>query len=127
MRGSRFALAAALLAAAACGGEARPSATVAPSTAPVTTAPATPSGPSRSDVGTSLRNAAIAAEEYQVEAGTYPNDVSALGANGFEPEPGVTVGVVRSGKSYYCLKASGGGVTLYFASDVGKVSEKPCS
>jgi hypothetical protein len=113
----------------ACGDEpAKPAATVAPSTTPPATAPATtPAGPTRDDVVASLRSAAIAAEAYYTDASVYPPDTARLREAGFEPEPGVTVDILSPGKTYYCLKGTGGGLTLYFASDVGKVSEKPCS
>jgi len=127
MRGSRYALAALLATAlAGCGdGAAEPAATVAPSTVAPTTA--APSGPTRDDVVASLRSAAIAAEAYYTDESVYPPDAARLREAGFEPEPGVTVTIHSPSKTYYCLKGTGGGVTLYFASPVGTVSEKPCS
>lgn len=122
MRGRSYVVA--LLFLAACGNDdgGTPQATQAPTTAAASTA-----APSESDVASTLKEAAIAAEEYSVDKETYPANLAELTATGFQPIPGVTVAVVSASKTAYCLSAAGGGVTLYYSSTVGKVSPQRCS
>lgn len=119
MRGSRHLLAA-LLALAACGGGDDPG------TTPTTPAPTTAAA-SRNDVGQALKDAAIAAETYYSDTGRYDFDEGDLATQGFTAPPGVTVTVVSASGTEYCLSAAGGGVTLYYSTTSGNVSEQPCS
>ena len=124
MRGSRYVLAA-LLALTACGNDDTSDPTV--SAAPRSQAATTPA-PSQRAVEHTLREAAIAAETYYSDTGTYAGLTPAkLAEQGLAPDPGVTVAVVSSTKTAYCLSATGGGTTLYYSTTVGNVSRTACS
>jgi len=124
MRGSSVLLAA-LLALTACGGDPDPTITA---SADPQSAPATTPAPSGRDVEHTLREAATAIETYYSDTGTYVGATPAkLAEQGLTPDPGVTVDVVSSTSTEYCLSATGGAITLYFSSAVGKVSQTACS
>ena len=131
MRGRSTLIALALAALAACGGDGDPEAaptTTPPATSPATTSPPPTSGvPSAAVVRLTLMEAAIAQEAYSVDAGTYTTDVATLAENGFDGEPGVEVTVVSANREKYCMKAVGGGTTVYYSSESGQPSETPCS
>jgi hypothetical protein len=123
----RYALALAL-ALTACGGDA--TVTPAATTAPPPTTPAAPTTTGTTSLralGAEVRDAAVAAEIYYSDEGTYAGLTPAiLAANEYQPKPGITIAVVSATATRYCLAARSGGLAMYLSSDDGKITTTPC-
>lgn len=112
----------ALLVLTACGNDGDP-AGVGPS--PSTPSSHPPTAGAAADVGATLKNMATAEESYAVENQRYTKSVADLEAQGFEPGE-VRASVVSASATRFCLKVSGGGLTLYYDSAIGVPGPKPC-
>ncbi len=75
-------------------------------------------------VGQTLQVAGRVEQQYHDVYGTY--GAAALAPSHFRPATGVTVTVVHADASSYCLRASDGVMTRFYASSTQQVSRTPC-
>lgn len=84
-----------------------------------------PTAGAAADAGATIKDMATAQESYAVEHQRYAKSVADLEAQGFEPGAAQAT-VVSADATRYCLKVTGGGLTLYYDSAVGAPGPTPC-
>ncbi len=83
----------------------------------------------RSQMESALKNAATAQESWLTSNPSYSGDASSLTAEGLKTAPDVTLTVLGSSGTHYCMRAVHSSLqtaTYYYSSNVGRPSTATC-
>ena len=84
----------------------------------------------RSQMESALKNAATAQESFLTANTSYSGAVDSLSSEGLKTAPDVSIGVVSSSGTAYCMRAqhsSLSGVTYFYSSNVGRPTTSTCT